>query len=473
MVGEVSPDGNFVWDGEVWVPKGEYNPGPDVAEEATNNVFHLGDQDLSGDVGWEPVTEKSSEGGKGKLIAMSIVGMLVLSALGWVLYAFVIDPMLFPDPYSKTKFVSVVDDHPTPEDVISGDAGAWACFVEMEIEEEDMTLRTNFDIYASNEGARSYSKISFGFFGSYESDVWIDENQIAWQMDDGDTVVKSKVAISGLDTSPAEEILHNSSAPVELCFLHHDIVASMDENPSQKFSSDKERFPDEEGVRAVKVETQMEIDGEDGDMNIAVYFDDDENILGTKISNSSFECLITYSDDSFSKPGWVSSANSEAPMLVDLGFNNIWSMEHNSMVNSQYNATYSMDGAKIVIYDTEYDDDGNSTNVIMHEVLMQDAMNGGALIQPTNWNNEPVNCTLGYADSDSDGLISTGDTVSVDCEEDVLNGMYLGISDENGVAEQVNMDVPWLSPIFTIIALLGAAMLVSRRDKSGPNQASH
>ena len=466
MVGEVSPDGNFVWDGESWVPKDEYIPSPEATEETTNNVFQLGEQDLAGDVGWEPVTEKSSEGGKGKLIAMSIVGMLILSALGWVLYAFVIDPMLFPDPYSKTKFVSVVDDHPTPEDVISGDSGPWACFVEMEIEEEDgMTLRTNFDIYASENSARSYSKLTVAFFGSFESDVWIDENQIAWQMDDSETVTKSKVAISGLDTSPAEEVLYNSSAPVELCFVHHEIVASMEENPSQKFSSDKERFPDEEGVRAVKVETQMEIDGEDGDMNIAVYFDDDENILGTKISNSSFECLITYSDDSFSKPGWVNSADSEAPMLVDLGFNDIWSMEHNSLVNSQYNATYSMDGAKIVIYDTEYDDYDNSTNMIIHEVTIQDAMNGGALIQPTNWNNEPVNCTLNYTDSDSDELISTGDTVSVVCEEDVLNGLYLGLANENGVAEQVSMDVlPWTSPIFTLIALLGAAMLVSRRD---------
>ena len=67
-----------------------------------------------------------------------------------------------------------------------------------------------------------------------------------------------------------------------------------------------------------------------------------------------------------------------------------------------------------------------------------------------NWNNEPVNCTLNYTDIDSDGLISTNDIVSVDCEEDVLDGMYLGIADENGVAEQVSMDVPWLSPIFTI-----------------------
>ena len=208
----------------------------------------------------------------------------------------------------------------------------------------------------------------------------------------------------------------------------------------------------------------MELEDEEGDMNIAVYFDDDENILGTKISNSSFECLITYSSDSLSKPSWVSSANSGAPMLVDIGFDNIWSTEHNSMVHSQYNATYSMEGAKIVIYDTEYDDEGNSTNVIMHEVSIQDAMNDGALIQPTNWNNEPVNCTLSYSDSNSDGMISSGDIVSVDCEEDVLSGLYLGLADENGVAEQVSMDVPWLSPIFTIVALLGAAMLVSRRE---------
>ena len=64
MVGEVSPDGNFVWDGEVWVPKDEYSPSPEATEEATNNVFQLGEQELAGEVGWEPVTEKSSEGGK-------------------------------------------------------------------------------------------------------------------------------------------------------------------------------------------------------------------------------------------------------------------------------------------------------------------------------------------------------------------------------------------------------------------------
>ena len=48
-------------------------------------MFFIWRTRIVGNVGWEPVAEKSSEGGKGKLIAMSIVGMLVLSALGWYL----------------------------------------------------------------------------------------------------------------------------------------------------------------------------------------------------------------------------------------------------------------------------------------------------------------------------------------------------------------------------------------------------
>ena len=130
MVGEISPDGNFVWNGTEWAPKEEGNTVPESTNETTNNVFQLGEQELSGDVGWEPVTEKTNEGGKVKLVAMSIVGMLVLSAVGWLLYAFVIDPMLFPDPYSKDKFFSVVDEQPTMDEVMDGEAGDWVCTVE-------------------------------------------------------------------------------------------------------------------------------------------------------------------------------------------------------------------------------------------------------------------------------------------------------------------------------------------------------
>ena len=40
----------------------------------------------------------------------------------------------------------------------------------------------------------------------------------------------------------------------------------------------------------------------------------------------------------------------------------------------------------------------------------------------------------------------------------------IGISNENGIAGEVDLSVPWVSPFFTIIALLGAALLVSRRE---------
>ena len=120
---------------------------------------------------------------------------------------------------------------------------------------------------------------------------------------------------------------------------------------------------------------------------------------------------------------------------------------------------------KIVIYTDDYDYE-NDTDVftILHEVSMADADDGGAIIQTTNWNDDVVNCTIGFADEDLDNQLSSGDFVYVDCEQDVLNGHKIGISNENGIAQQVEMEVPWISPIFTIVALLGAAMLVSRRD---------
>ena len=85
-------------------------------------------------------------------------------------------------------------------------------------------------------------------------------------------------------------------------------------------------------------------------------------------------------------------------------------------------------------------------------------------IQTTNWNDETLNCTINYVDQDLDGLISSGDYVSIDCEEDALNGFEIGIANEYGISVTVDMEVPWASPILTIIALLGAALLVSRRD---------
>ena len=40
----------------------------------------------------------------------------------------------------------------------------------------------------------------------------------------------------------------------------------------------------------------------------------------------------------------------------------------------------------------------------------------------------------------------------------------MGIANANGIAEEKDFSVPWISPVFTIIALLGAALIVSRRE---------
>ena len=46
-----------------------------------------------------------------------------------------------------------------------------------------------------------------------------------------------------------------------------------------------------------------------------------------------------------------------------------------------------------------------------------------------------------------------------------MNDFYLGLANSNGVAEEKNLSVPWISPLFTIMALLGAALFVSRRER--------
>ena len=468
MVGEISPDGKYVWNGTEWIPN-EVNGNEQIpVTQATNNVFQLNPQGQEGDLDWSPVEEKSTEGGKAKLFAMSVVGLLILSALSWALYAFVIDSMLFPDPYSKDKFFSVVDEQPSEEDVMSGEAGSWICDVELKMEEDGMTIRTEFKMYASEDNARSYSKISAGIFGSTSTDIWIDKYQISWMSEDSESFTAQTVPISGLDSSPANELIANSSGPIEMCFMHHYMAEGMKNDPGLKFSSEKERFPDEDGVRAVNVETKMEIPGEDEEMNIAVYFDDDDNMLGTIISNSTFECIVTSELKSFSKPAWA-EVDSSTPMLIDLRDNLIYDANHSSEVISQYNATYPISGneQRIVIYGSDYDyENDTDIDTIRYEVPLDAAMNGGAALQVVKDSGEEVNCTITFTDEDSDSRISSGDIVTVSCDDDYspVWGMVLGLADMKGVAKQVNMEVPWISPVFTIIALLGAAMLVSRRE---------
>ena len=126
MVGELSPDGNFIWNGTDWepIPSTEQV----IPEEQNNNFLSANIQPQ--EIGWQPMSEKSDEGGKGKIIALSVVGLLIATALGWLLYAFVIDPMLFPDDLTKDEFLSIANDSTKIEDVVNGDVDEWYCNVQ-------------------------------------------------------------------------------------------------------------------------------------------------------------------------------------------------------------------------------------------------------------------------------------------------------------------------------------------------------
>ena len=78
MVGEISPDGNFVWDGVEWKPNPEKTVEEIQVNDIANNHEELGIQEDNLDSNWQPVPEKSEDGGKGKLIAMSIVGLSLI-----------------------------------------------------------------------------------------------------------------------------------------------------------------------------------------------------------------------------------------------------------------------------------------------------------------------------------------------------------------------------------------------------------
>ena len=455
MVGEISPDGNFIWNGTEWLP---HNNTPQE-----QNVFQLTTDVQEQEIGWEAVSEKLDEGSKGKMIAMSIVGLLVLTALSWVVYAFVIDPMLFPDELKRDEFIKMANDEPTIEDVISGEVDYWTCDIDLKLTQEEdgesITIRGDYSIYASEKSARVSSEMS-ALFTQFGNDIWMDENQIAWDINDEES---GRIDIESLSTSPTAELLTNSDAPIEFCFIHQLVATGLENDASQPFSSEGERFPDEDGVRAVKIVTKQELEDDDI-FTISVYFDGDGNLLGTKMTNSSSEILVEIGSDSFSKPSWVKNADSDTPMPVIID-SDIWSSNHSSTVETLFNSSYSMEGAKVVLYTEEYDYENDIEDIdIAFEVDIDTAINEGGLIQSSNeWYGEN-NCTLSYTDNAPIGEISTGDVLSISCDNYAMSDYQIGISNENGIASEVDLSVPWVSPFFTIIALLGAALLVSRRE---------
>ena len=457
MVGELSPDGKYTWNGTEWIPN------ETIPQE--NNVFQLTTDVQQQEIGWHPVSEKTDESGKGKIIAMSIVGMLVLTALSWVLYVFVIDGMLFPDELERDEFIKMANDEPTIDDVTSGEIDYWTCDIDLKLTQEEdgesFTIKGDYSIYASENTARVKSEMSV-LFSKLGNDIWMDENQIAWDIIDEESGI---VAIESLSKSPASELLTNSDAPIEFCFMHQLVATSLENDASQPFSSEGERFPDEDGIRAVKIVTEQIIEDDDA-FTISVYFDDDGNLLGTKMTNSSSEILVEIGSDSFSKPSWVKNANADMPLPISVEpSSEIWSANHSSSVVTLFNASYSMDGAKVVLYTSEYDYENDiGVTEIAYEVDIDTAINGGGLIQASDeWYGEN-NCTISYTDNAPLEEISSGDVLSISCDNYAMSDYEIGIANDNGIAQEVDLQVPWVSPIFTIVALLGAALIVSRRD---------
>jgi len=460
MVGEISPDGNFIWNGTEWVPH-------DNIEEV-QNVFQPTTDVQEQGFDWEPVSDKIDENGKGKIVGMSIVGLLILTAISWAVYAFVIDPMLFPDELERAEFIEMVKNEPSKDDVVSGEIDYWTCDIELEASQEmdgtSITIGADYSIYASKDSARIKSEMAT-LFSPFGNDIWMDENIMAWNIIDGES---GKVAIESMSGSPVGEFMNGSSTPVELCFIHQEIATTLENDSSKSFSSEGERFPDKKGVRAVKVEVEHVIENDDGSeelWTVGVYFDDGGDLLGTKLTNASTDVVVQFGSDSFSKPGWVSDANSDVPLPISIeSSSSIWSVEQNRSVSTLFNATYSMEDAKVVLYTSEYDYE-NSVDIIeiVYEVDLFTAINGGGVIQDTDeWYGEN-NCTLSYVDNLPLNEISTGDILSISCDNYAMSDYDIGIANENGLAVEMDLEVPWISPIFTIFTLLGAALLTSRR----------
>ena len=124
-----------------------------------------------------------------------------------------------------------------------------------------------------------------------------------------------------------------------------------------------------------------------------------------------------------------------------------------------------MENAKVILYTSDYDYENDTEIVeIAFEVDIETAINGGGIIQDSDEWYGDNNCTISYIDVAPLNEISTGDNLSISCDNYGMSDYYIGIANENGIAQEADLEVPWISPFFTIIALLGAALIVSRRE---------
>jgi hypothetical protein len=297
-------------------------------------------------------------------------------------------------------------------------------------------------------------------------DVWLSESEMAVNMM-GEASVTTFNSLGG---EPATLLFADDEAmfaeTIPFCFLNHEIAEAVSEDSGISFFSEAERFPDEDGERAVRVDVEYELDGEE--LSISMYFDEDDQLIGGKASNSSGMSLLMKLDNgAVSEPSWLSGAD-DSPMPLELD-EGIWNNNSHGVytINTQYNTTFDMTGVSLVLYSEEYDDEEMEDILVTEHSIefLTNMLSQNATLQVSTMDGN-ANCTFNYTDNEPLNLISTGDVIGMACDGSAdFYDLSIGLENAKGIAQPMEMELPWISPVLSLISILGAALVLVRRQR--------
>ena len=482
MVGELSPDGQSMWDGTQWVPAtppvADVNP---MQQMVTQPMQPTAAQPMAQPLGYDtsmghlpPFPDAAGGKATAKLLVVGTIASLLLAGVGYASYEFVIDPMLDPDPYDEKQFISAVKKSSTQEEVLSGQVDDWNCKVDLKMEISDelfgeMKIKMKSTLSATPDTAfydLDMTVISGGFPIPVNMEVWMSEDEFAMKSMDGSSVSE----FDSIGVKPADAIFTDAdsmaSEAIPFCFFHHEVGNDLEQGGELEFSSVAERFPDEDGVRAVKVSLTTEFD--DQDIDVSWFFDEDDRLIGGKASNESgLELLMEFSDDDVERPSWVSKADI-GPMPIGFA-SGVWdnSTHRNVSVIPQFSSTQLMDDVDILLFEEKYDYDLEEDVTIIHlTASLDEALAAEGVTASFEYEGEVVNCTFIYRDANRTGIIDKDDRIEMECDTDeYLSGLDLGLVRDDVVAKEVSLELPWLNPFISILGILGAALVMVRSDR--------
>jgi hypothetical protein len=75
-----------------------------------------------------------------------------------------------------------------------------------------------------------------------------------------------------------------------------------------------------------------------------------------------------------------------------------------------------------------------------------------------------ANCAFDYTDNGPLNLISTGDVIGMACDGSAdFYDLNIGLETAKGIAQPMELELPWISPALTLISIIGAALVLTRR----------